>query len=64
MKLIVIALAVMLSGCGGPYSKPGGSSETFNRDWYECRRDAAAIEDPFRRIDMQDTCIRSKGWTR
>jgi hypothetical protein len=59
-----IAIALLLAGCLGNWVKPGGTNEQFQRDMYDCKRDSAAVEDVFRRISMEDQCMRSKGWNR
>lgn len=61
MRLILIVVLTGLAGCAG-YQRPGGSVADFEREYYQCQRDSAAVADQWRRIAMEDRCLRSKGW--
>jgi hypothetical protein len=40
-KLIALVLCLMVAGCGPMiWDKPGGTQADYNRDNYECERDA------------------------
>ena len=57
----ILAVVLILSGCAH-YTKPGGSSTEFENDYYQCQRDSAPVADQWRRIAMEDRCLKSKGW--
>lgn len=57
-----IGLAVLLSACSTHYVKPGGSPESFERDYYECQKESAALQNAVVRERMEDRCLRLKGW--
>jgi len=61
MKTGIILLVAMLAGCSG-WSKPGGTEQEFNRDQYECERDAAAQHDSTMAFYMKRRCMQLKGW--
>ncbi|HXV79643.1 MAG TPA: hypothetical protein VEG60_07165 [Candidatus Binatia bacterium] len=55
----VIVVAMFLAGCASP--RPPGSSKTYDRDLYECTRQAT-----FADVNIQqqvfDNCMRAKGY--
>jgi hypothetical protein len=62
-KYIILGIFLAtLTGCAGPWEKPGSSSEDFQRDLYGCRRDAAAVQDPNYMGYMIRQCLKVKGW--
>jgi hypothetical protein len=68
--LLVLALALSLTGCGKHYwTRPGASADDFARDSGECAR-AVAIETSsdksygIVRSDYYKACLRSRGWAR
>lgn len=60
-----LMLAVM-SGCATPTAAsfaPGQDRKQFNRDEYECERDARSVRgDSCTQIEVFEKCMRSKGY--
>lgn len=62
MRYLVV---VLLSGCTTQYAHPTKSDAEFQRDVYECERDAApAARQPIVYERMLDRCLEIKGWAR
>lgn len=59
MRLLV---CLFLSGCI-TYTHPNKSDAEFQRDQYECMRDAAAVRDDMYALHMRITCMKSKGYS-
>ena len=55
-------LAMLLCGCATQMSKPGGTTTDFNRDYYACQKDAAAVQYMPRYNRMVSDCLALKGW--
>ena len=60
MKLrLLVVVAMFLAGCAG--QQPLGSSDTYNRDSYECTREAifadVGIQGP-----VFDDCMKARGY--
>lgn len=61
MKSATVALVFLLVGCA-PWTHPTKNEDDFRRDWYECTRDAAPVQDAIRALDMKGQCMRLRGW--
>lgn len=59
--LLVLAIAVLTTGCA-TWTHPYKGAPAFERDAYECQREAAAVQDPYRALEMQKACLRLRGW--
>lgn len=59
--LALLLLCPALAGCT-TWVHPTKTEADFERDAYECERDAAAVQDPIRLSLMRDRCMRVKGW--
>lgn len=61
----ILILALLLTGCaqGWVYRKPGATEAMYDREIYECQRDAAPVQDLILKRDMINSCMKVKGWT-
>jgi hypothetical protein len=57
-----IALTVLLAGCATEWRHPMKGAAEYERDYYECEKDAAPQQDVIRWRGMMERCLRSKGW--
>jgi uncharacterized protein YceK len=74
MKALLIAFAVVLSGCSAisaatrpaSYGKPNTTSADFDADKGQCSAQAYSISNPYPGQIMQvfDACMKGKGWRR
>lgn len=55
-------LFLLLTACVTHLDKPGGTSQEFQRDLYECKKDAAPVQSMPRYNAMVDECLAVKGW--
>jgi hypothetical protein len=68
--LLLLALVLLLAGCGKHYwSRPGASVDDFARDSGECARAVAIETSPNKdygivRADYYRVCLKSRGWFR
>lgn len=66
MKIVFAAIVLLaLVGCaqGWVYRKPGATEAMYNREIYECRKDAAPVQDVILKREMINDCMRVKGWS-
>jgi hypothetical protein len=61
-KPLTLLLTLALTGCAANYKHQAASASTFDRDMYECERDAAPVQDRGRNRQMIERCMRVKGW--
>ena len=61
-KTLTLLLTLALAGCAANYKHQTTSASAFERDLYECERDAAPVQDRGRNRQMIDRCMRVKGW--
>ena len=61
-KLLILLLTLALAGCATNYKHQTRSASDFDRDMYECERDAAPVQDRARNRQMIERCMRVKGW--
>lgn len=59
---ITMILAAALAGCGTTWTQPGRTDADWERDFYECQRDASAQADAGESTAMRQRCMRLKGW--
>lgn len=57
----ILAVALGLAGCT-TWTQPLKTEADFNRDMYDCQRDAAPVQESFRASQMRSACMRVKGW--
>lgn len=57
-----LLVAALLSGCAPVWVHPTKTAAHWEQDAYECERDAAAVVDPYRSLEMRKRCMRVKGW--
>lgn len=58
----IVITCLLLAGCSTNYIQAGKSEADFNRDLYECERDAAPVQNALQRERMMDRCLQVKGW--
>jgi len=61
MAIFLFWLACTLSGCA-TWAHPAKGPKAFEADAYECQRDGAAIQDPWRAQSLYRRCMNLKGW--
>ena len=61
MKTICFLILAALAGCSTWNHQTKGKAE-FERDAYECERDAAPVAEGMRAYNMRRQCMRLKGW--
>lgn len=54
-------IVLLLTGCVA-WDKPGSTEESFQRDMYECEKDAAPVQNRIDRAHMVERCMKVKGW--
>lgn len=59
MKAAIVA--ILLAGCTTTLQHPDPRAD-FERDYYQCQKDAAPIQEQPRRYDVEQRCMRIKGW--
>lgn len=59
MKAILIA--AILTGCTTSMVNPNPRAD-FDQDYYECQKDAAPVTEQPRRYQMEQMCMKTKGW--
>jgi hypothetical protein len=60
-----LPLLLALAGCQTVWvpAEPGTKTQAdFQKDAYECERDAAVVRDGFQAAGMRDRCMRVHGW--
>lgn len=62
IRLSALLIALAAAGCGTNYQHPTKDQAEFQRDLYDCERDAAPQVDPIYRRRMMDRCLRLRGW--
>lgn len=54
---------LLLAGCADTHwDKTGGTTEAFQRDLYECKKDAVAAPSNIDYENMVDECLALRGW--
>lgn len=80
MYIVILALMLLLSGCGGPmvFEKPGGDETALKNDHWDCQQQwessSAGIAvrlDPINNVhaitqvrSWMQSCMERKGWKR
>lgn len=59
MKAII--LAMLVAGCATSMINSNPRAD-FERDYYDCQKDASTVSDQPRRYEMEQRCMRLKGW--
>lgn len=63
--LLLLIAAMQLSGCAMTWDKAGATQQDFQRDRYECDRDAAqSHREGFGALALKIECLEAHGWTR
>jgi hypothetical protein len=61
-KLLILFSTLALTACATNYKHQTASASDFDRNMYECERDAAPVQDRGRNRQMIERCMRVKGW--
>jgi hypothetical protein len=61
-KPVMLFLTLALAACATNYKHQTKADANFDRDMYECERDAAPVQDRARNRQMIERCMRVKGW--
>ena len=66
--VLLVSIVTVLSGCKFYWSKPGGTSDDFNRDSYECVKESSPTPEAARygvpSEKIYKACLRQRGWLR
>lgn len=60
--IILIAAAILITGCAPTVTHPSKGDREFSADSYECDKDTAAVQNHVRMVEMHRACMRMKGW--
>lgn len=63
MRYLVVLLG-LAAGCSSAWVKPGGTDTAFQRDRYECEKDATALQSRWEASFMIERCLQTKGWAK
>jgi hypothetical protein len=61
-RVVLVIATVAVSACAANYTHLSKSELDFERDMYQCEREAAPVQDRARNRQMIDRCMRVLGW--
>ncbi len=68
MKLMMLAIAVLLTGCasGHYWTKPDSTETQFQRDYYQCMKEfrGSGGSKYDRNVAFEERCLGAQGYTR
>ena len=62
LALILITIAVLLLTSCATWDPPATGTGNWNRDLYDCEKDAAPMRDRLEAMGMKKRCMTQKGW--
>lgn len=62
MRITIIAAVLLLSGCATKFVHPTKTEQEFDQDYYACQKESAPVTHRWERDEMNDRCMKLKGW--